>query len=148
MRLVDYNEPVYDGSCFRWKELVPGEARLVVERWELTNLKQLCWTLLDPLRRKWNGPLFIHPHGALRPEPYNTMWGGAEFSLHRLGCAADPAPRDPTPENIDRLAKLAATLNPFQLGVYDTFIHLGMAGSIETKHRFGARWDHRTGEYA
>ncbi len=138
---IDYRHPVISGSHFAWGELIPREVRGQETAAHRDMLCALAWTLLDPLRERWGEPLHIHPHGALRPEPWNTRWEGAPHSLHRFGAAADPHPENPTPQRVRALARLAEELNPFQLGVYDTFVHIAIPAWALGAHRFSARWN-------
>jgi len=53
----------------------------------LENLKRLCMTVLEPIRLAVGMPVFVT--SGYRPEPLNTLIGGASNSDHLRGMAAD-----------------------------------------------------------
>ena len=54
------------------------------------NLESLVLNVLDPLREAWGGPIIIT--SGYRCEELNARVGGAKYSYHRLGMAADIRP--------------------------------------------------------
>lgn len=56
---------------------------------EIENLKSLCQNLLQPIRDYIGNPIRITINGGLRPEPLNSMVGGAKTSDHISGKASD-----------------------------------------------------------
>lgn len=53
----------------------------------ITNLQHLCTSVLQPIRDKWNKPIFIS--GGYRCRALNKAVGGVPTSQHLLGEAAD-----------------------------------------------------------
>ena len=111
---------------FDWKEFEKSDtaSRLhivnVINDWEVRdNIKALVEDVLQPLRDKWGGPLFIN--SGYRSKELNEAVGGVETSQHRKGQAADVGVTDPY-----ALAKLAKRmrLDFDQMGVYASFVHL------------------------
>lgn len=54
------------------------------------NTRRLCEAVLEPLRAKWGAPIIIV--SGYRTETYNAGVGGAMFSQHVEGAAADIRP--------------------------------------------------------
>ena len=75
------------------------------------NLELLVSRVLDPLREAWGGPIIIT--SGYRCEELNARVGGAKYSYHRLGMAADIRPGN---------GKLG--------GLYDLILQLFMNGLI------------------
>lgn len=75
------------------------------------NLESLVLNVLDPLREAWGGPIIIT--SGYRCEELNARVGGAKYSYHRLGMAADIRPGN---------GKLE--------GLYDLILQLFMNGLI------------------
>ena len=75
------------------------------------NLESLVLNVLDPLREAWGGPIIIT--SGYRCEELNARVGGAKYSYHRLGMAADIRPGN---------GKLG--------GLYDLILQLFMNGLI------------------
>jgi len=77
------------GEYFTWKELTTTSTGLpndpVLE--ERVNIKILCSTALDPLRRHLGRPVRVT--SGFRSEAVNTAVGGSKTSAHRKGLAAD-----------------------------------------------------------
>lgn len=82
------------------------------------NLKSLVDNILQPLRDKLGGPIFIN--SGYRCLALNTAVGGVPTSQHVLGQASDCGCNDPY-----SLAKLAKKMRlPYdQMIVYPTFVH-------------------------
>ena len=75
------------------------------------NLESLVLNVLDPLREAWGGPIIIT--SGYRCEGLNARVGGAKYSYHRLGMAADIRPANGNLE-----------------GLYDLILQLFMSGLI------------------
>lgn len=111
---------------FDWKEFEKSDtaSRLhivnVINDWEVRdNIKALVEDVLQPLRDKWGGPLFIN--SGYRSKELNEAVGGVETSQHRKGQAADVGVTDPYA--LARLVK-RMKLDFDQMGVYASFVHL------------------------
>lgn len=111
---------------FDWKEFEKSDtaSRLhivnIINDWEVRdNIKALVEDVLQPLRDKWGGPLFIN--SGYRSKELNEAVGGVETSQHRKGQAADVGVTDPY-----ALAKLAKRmkLDFDQCIVYPDFLHI------------------------
>lgn len=94
------------------------------------NIKALVEDVLQPLRDKWGGPLFIN--SGYRSKELNEAVGGVETSQHRKGQAADVACTDPY-----ALAKLAKRMRlPYdQLIVYPSFVHFSHKADGENREQ-------------
>lgn len=89
---------------------------------------------LEKLRKILGFALIIN--SGFRCETHNKNVGGAKYSKHRYGLAADI--HIPKEKNIDEIAKIAKKLGFRGIGKYDTFIHL------DVRKRIGvAEWDLR-----
>ena len=82
------------------------------------NIEALVENILQPLRDKWGGPIFIN--SGYRCLKANEAVGGVPTSQHCLGMAADCGCTDPY-----ALAKLAKwmKLDFDQMGLYPSFVH-------------------------
>ena len=56
------------------------------------NLETLVVCVLDPLRKAWGSPIIVT--SGYRCEELNRKVGGAPYSYHRLGMAADIRPKN------------------------------------------------------
>ena len=92
------------------------------------NIKALVEDVLQPLRDKWGGPLFIN--SGYRCKELNEAVGGVEMSQHRKGQAADVGVTDPY-----ALAKLAKRMRlPYdQMIVYPSFVHFSHKADGENR---------------
>lgn len=83
------------------------------------NIRELVENILQPLRDKWGGPIFIN--SGYRCLKLNKAVGGVPTSQHVMGMAADCGCTDPY-----ALAKLAKwmKLDYDQMGVYASFVHI------------------------
>ena len=88
--------------------------------------------LLQAIRNHYGKPVRIN--SAYRTEEYNASVGGAPNSKHKLGMAADIVVDGVEPEDI---AELAEEYFVGGIGMYNTFTHLDVYGSLR-------RWDYRT----
>lgn len=120
---------------FDWKEFEKSDtaSRLhivnVINDWEVRdNIKALVEDVLQPLRDKWGGPLFIN--SGYRSKELNEAVGGVETSQHRKGQAADVGVTDPY-----ALAKLAKRMRlPYdQMIVYPSFVHFSHKADGENR---------------
>ena len=82
------------------------------------NIKALVDNILQPLRDKWGGPLFIN--SGYRCLQLNKAVGGVPTSQHCLGQASDVACTDPIA--LARLAK-KMRLDYDQMIIYPSFVH-------------------------
>ena len=69
---------------------------------EIQNLTDLCICLLQPIRDYIGKPIYITINGGLRPEPLNSMIGGARTSDHISGKASDIDVKGITQEELFR----------------------------------------------
>lgn len=104
------------------------------DNWIITNLKVLCRSVLDPVRRFLNRPVTVT--SGYRCARLNEAVGGVENSQHRYGQAADI-----TFNNFEKdwlkLAWWAVTNDHIpvdQFIVYDTFIHISW--NSNPRHQF------------
>ena len=67
----------------------------------LANLKTLVRCVLDPVREAWGKPIVVS--SGYRCEELNRKVGGAEYSYHRLGMAADIYPANGDTEGLYQL---------------------------------------------
>lgn len=120
---------------FDWKEFEKSDtaSRLhivnIINDWEVRdNIKALVEDVLQPLRDKWGGPLFIN--SGYRSKELNEAVGGVETSQHRKGQAADVGVTDPY-----ALAKLAKRMRlPYdQMIVYPSFVHFSHKADGENR---------------
>lgn len=72
---------------FTTHEELQEENRKAVSSEELTSLRDLCQTILEPIRAMFGMPLIIH--SGYRCEALNTKVGGVPSSQHRKGEATD-----------------------------------------------------------
>lgn len=83
---------------------------------------------LDLLRRAWGGPVRVN--SGFRCAPHNREVGGAVRSRHRLGCAADVAPKEPERGGgfpaFAVLARRLCGLPGWELIVHDRFVHIAV----------------------
>ena len=95
------------------------------------NIKALVEDVLQPLRDKWGGPLFIN--SGYRCKELNEAVGGVETSQHRRGQAADVACTDPY-----ALAKLVKRmrLDVDQCILYPDFLHISHKADGENRGQF------------
>jgi hypothetical protein len=142
-QLVDFRRLVFPRAHFRWAELVPPECRAGAEPWMLGNLKALVHTIVEPIRRRLCHPIVISPHGGLRLPEFNKRWGGATHSIHTLGGALDLTPKGQDPDRVEQIVEIAKTLNPWQIIVYPTFVHVAIGVSTHPKHAARYWADHR-----
>lgn len=120
---------------FDWKEFEKSDtaSRLhivnVINDWEVRdNIKALVEDVLQPLRDKWGGPLFIN--SGYRSKELNEAVGGVETSQHRKGQAADVGVTDPLA--LARLVK-RMKLDFDQMGLYPSFVHLSYKANGENR---------------
>lgn len=120
---------------FDWKEFEKSDtaSRLhivnVINDWEVRdNIKALVEDVLQPLRDKWGGPLFIN--SGYRSKELNEAVGGVETSQHRRGQAADVGVTDPLA--LARLVK-RMKLDFDQMGLYPSFVHLSYKANGENR---------------
>ena len=129
---------------FDWKEFEKSDtaSRLhivnVINDWEVRdNIKALVEDVLQPLRDKWGGPLFIN--SGYRSKELNEAVGGVETSQHRRGQAADVGVTDPY-----ALAKLAKRMRlPYdQMIVYPSFVHFSHKADGENRGQilYNKKW--------
>lgn len=129
---------------FDWKEFEKSDtaSRLhivnVINDWEVRdNIKALVEDVLQPLRDKWGGPLFIN--SGYRSKELNEAVGGVETSQHRKGQAADVGVTDPY-----ALAKLAKRMRlPYdQMIVYPSFVHFSHKADGENRGQilYNKKW--------
>ena len=69
----------------------------------LANLKTLVRCVLDPVREAWGKPIVVS--SGYRCEELNQKVGGAEYSYHRLGMAADIYPANGDTEGLYQLVE-------------------------------------------
>lgn len=103
----------------------------VINDWEVRdNIKALVEDVLQPLRDKWGGPLFIN--SGYRSKELNEAVGGVETSQHRKGQAADVGVTDPY-----ALAKLIKRmrLDVDQYIVYPDFVHISYKKDGENRNQ-------------
>ena len=77
----------------------------------MRNLELLTKNVLDPLREAWGGPIIIN--SGYRSEELNKAVGGAQYSYHMLGMAADIRPQ-----------------NGLVYKLYDLVVHLFHTGQL------------------
>lgn len=129
---------------FDWKEFEKSDtaSRLhivnVINDWEVRdNIKALVEDVLQPLRDKWGGPLFIN--SGYRSKELNEAVGGVETSQHRKGQAADVGVTDPY-----ALAKLAKRMRlPYdQMIIYPSFVHFSHKADGENRGQilYNKKW--------
>ena len=77
------------GEYFSWSEMTTTSQPLPNDpnHEERVNIKILCSTALDPLRRHLGRPVRVT--SGFRSEAVNTAVGGSKTSAHRRGLAAD-----------------------------------------------------------
>lgn len=77
------------GEYFSWSEMTTTSTGLPNDpsHTERVNIKMLCSTALDPLRRHVGRPMRVT--SGFRSEAVNTAVGGSKTSAHRKGLAAD-----------------------------------------------------------
>ena len=82
------------------------------------NLETLAVCVLDPLRKAWGSPIIVT--SGYRCEELNRKVGGAPYSYHRLGMAADIRPKNGC---LDKLYDLIKHLFVHeQLGLSECYI--------------------------
>lgn len=129
---------------FDWKEFEKSDtaSRLhivnIINDWEVRdNIKALVEDVLQPLRDKWGGPLFIN--SGYRSKELNEAVGGVETSQHRTGQAADVGVTDPY-----ALAKLAKRMRlPYdQMIIYPSFVHFSHKADGENRGQilYNKKW--------
>lgn len=129
---------------FDWKEFEKSDtaSRLhivnIINDWEVRdNIKALVEDVLQPLRDKWGGPLFIN--SGYRSKELNEAVGGVETSQHRKGQAADVGVTDPY-----ALAKLAKRMRlPYdQMIIYPSFVHFSHKADGENRGQilYNKKW--------
>lgn len=93
-------------------------------------------TILQKIRSHFGAAVTIN--SAYRTESHNKKVGGATYSQHKYGIAADIVVKGVNPLDV---AKYAETLMPAfgGIGVYKTFTHV----DVRTNK---ARWDQRSGK--
>lgn len=91
---------------------------------ELRNLKRLCRTVLEPLRRQF-GPYYIS--SGYRAPAINRVIGGSASSRHMDGCAADGAPLGKASWSM--VMEYALEHLPVDQAIYEfgRWLHLGIA---------------------
>ena len=115
------------GQFFTWNELqttqtglantAPAQAR--------SNLRCLCWSVLDPLRRAL-GPLRVN--SGYRSRAVNAAVAGSKTSAHMRGLAADIASYSGAFSPEDIIAALVAERMDFDQAIlYDNFVHVGLS---------------------
>ena len=67
----------------------------------LCNLRVLIEAVLDPVREAWGSPILVS--SGYRCEELNRKVGGAKYSYHRLGMAADIYPKNGCTEKLYKL---------------------------------------------
>ncbi|HEY9780511.1 MAG TPA: D-Ala-D-Ala carboxypeptidase family metallohydrolase [Leptolyngbyaceae cyanobacterium] len=80
------NDPIIPGGNFTWGEATHNGTRLFTEKAFLNNTIKLA-KMLQPYRDKFGGTWIVTSWN--RPEPFNSRYGGAKFSQHKVGAAAD-----------------------------------------------------------
>ena len=110
----------YPWSVDRWSNFTPYELRsrgdgLLVVVPEFMDVVQ-------SLRAWLNRPLIINSF--YRSEQHNAAVGGAEYSMHQLGLAADCRISDPAEQ--DAFAREARARGCNGIKIYKTFVHIDM----------------------
>lgn len=104
------------------------------------NIKALVDNVLQPLRDKWGGPLFIN--SGYRCLKLNQAVGGVPTSQHCLGQASDVGCSDPY-----EVAKLVKRMNlDFdQMGLYPSFVHLSYRSDGTNRRQvfYSSKWNGR-----
>lgn len=93
-------------------------------------------SLLQKIRNHFGKPITIN--SAYRTEAHNKSVGGATYSQHKYGIAADIKVSGITPLAVAQYAQTILTTNG-GIGLYKTFTHVDCR---KTK----SRWDQRTGK--
>lgn len=104
------------------------------------NIKELVENILQPLRDKWGGPLFVN--SGYRCLKLNKAVGGVPTSQHCLGQASDIGCTDPY-----ALAKLAKwmKLDYDQMILYPSFVHFSFRkdGANRNQLLYASKWKGR-----
>jgi uncharacterized protein YcbK (DUF882 family) len=87
---------------------------------------------LQALRALAGGPLTVH--SGYRCPGHNEAVGGAEFSQHVQGLAADVSSRAVTPAKLAQLAGKVPTFAAGGIGTYKTWVH------VDIRRNGPARW--------
>lgn len=115
------------GQFFTWAELQTTSTGIknVASAKERSNLRCVCFYLLDPLRRSL-GPIKVN--SGYRSRAVNTAVGGSSTSKHMRGLAADIASYSGSFSPEDIIAALVAERADFDQAIlYDTFVHVGLS---------------------
>lgn len=102
------------------------------EGWIEDRLRPLC-EALEKIREKAGGPLIIT--SGFRTPSYNKKIGGAKYSQHVQGRAADIKCSKVTPAELGKIIKAMMDAGEIPLGglkVYETFVHYDQRGHYAT----------------
>ena len=127
------------GQYFTWAELqttstgikniAPAQAR--------SNLRCLCFYLLDPLRRAL-GPMKVN--SGYRSRAVNAAVGGSKTSAHMRGLAADIASYSGSFSPEDIIAALVAErMDMDQAILYNGWVHVGLSHGRQRNQWLDAR---------
>lgn len=87
-------------------------------------------SLLENIRKKAGKPVTIN--SGYRTVYYNTKIGGATYSQHTYGKAADITIKGLTPKEV---ASIAETFSPGGIGIYSSFTH------VDVRNTGKSRWN-------
>lgn len=137
-------------SYFRWREFIREEDKHLVTPIVLANIRTLVWFILDPARRIWNEPIRV-TSGFRSPE-HNFRVGGARYSDHLFGAAADLQPSSVlrVAHSYDRITNFSRVLQqyrPFKLIVYSRHVHVSIPSWDLTHHPSPYYRDTRTSDF-
>lgn len=134
---------ILQSTYFKVEEFTCKDGTKYPTEWIDNRLQALC-TVLDAIRSRWGAPLIVI--SGYRSPAYNLKIKGAKNSQHVLGRAADIAPRNATPELVQRLFQVVRNLiNDGKLsllgglGLYPRWIHVDVRPRPPDGHL--ARWD-------
>jgi uncharacterized protein YcbK (DUF882 family) len=85
------------------------------------NINPLLLPVLDDLREHFGAPVIIN--SGKRCAKHNKVVGGAEFSQHVLGTAADVVVKGKTPVEVHEYLT-GKYPNALGIGLYNTFVHV------------------------
>lgn len=96
------------------------------------NIKELVFHILQPLRDKFNVPIYIN--SGYRCLKLNAAVGGVPSSQHVIGQAADIIVEDKKPIEVAKMI-IEMGLPYDQIGLYDDFVHVSIS-SRQRNHIF------------
>lgn len=100
---------------------------------QLTHLRQLCMTVLQPLRDEVRRPIIVS--SGLRPRWLNELIGGSRTSAHLDGRAADVRILDWSPRAaVQAIRRLDLPIDQCILE-FDSWVHVGIATEELTPRR-------------